>query len=194
MVVVALAGCRQWYGLDTPVLARDASGPEDDAPLDGVTDAPADAITLASACPASYTVISTNGPRYRHVTTAVDWTDAQPFCANDALPGSGVHTHLAVFANDSERADVNGLLPTTVWIGLSDRVVSGQWKWVTLEPAGTYPPITVPPWAIGEPDGATHCGAMDENGNFESRDCNGTADVPFVCECDFFPDTPSQHQ
>ncbi|HEY5925682.1 MAG TPA: C-type lectin domain-containing protein [Kofleriaceae bacterium] len=188
--VVLVAGCRQWFGLDDPHAASDGPAVADDAALvDTPADAPPDA--LLTACPPSYMIVGPTGARYRHVNSDVDWLDALNDCIDDAT-NPGVSTHLAVFATDAERAQVNTLLPTTVWIGLSDRVTAGNWIWITKEPAGSYPPTTSPPWTAGEPNGE-HCGAMDENGGFESRMCDGTGDVPYLCECDGFGAAPRQY-
>jgi hypothetical protein len=197
IAIVAFAGCRQILGIHDQVPAHDAAvthdsadGKDGDAPDGDAPDAPPDAPVLA-ACPSNYDVITPSGARHRHVTTAVDWVDAVVDCADDANTG-GIHTHLAVFANDAERAEIHALLPTTLWIGMTDINTEGHWQWVTLQPTGSYPQTTNPPFTPGQPDGQD-CGAMDENGGFEDRECDGTADVPYLCECDTYVNTPSQY-
>jgi hypothetical protein len=194
VVLLLVGGCRQVFGIeDTTTVAIDAEGGGGDAALvDAPADGPPDADPLIG-CPAEYDLVAPGEGRYRHVDVALDWIDAVVDCADDSPSSASVHTHLAVFATDAERAEVNAILQTTVWLGLTDRRVADQWIWVTQEPTGGYPPLSHPAWAPNEPDREGECGAMDENGRLEARRCDGQDDVPFLCECDVYPDDPSRY-
>jgi hypothetical protein len=198
VVLLLLAGgCRQLFGIDDTSIAGDGGAPDDgpgDAPaIDAFrADAPPDADPLA-LCPANYDLVSPSGRRYRRNTDELDWIDAVVVCAADTPGNAAVYTHLAVFATEEERAEFHQLLPTTLWLGITERVTAGTWIWITDEPAGNYPPITSPPWTQGEPDGDGECGAIDENGGFEDRPCDGTGDIPSLCECDTYPEDPTRY-
>ena len=197
-VPLLAGGCRQLFGIDDTSIAGDGGSPTGDATdasgaIDAVVaDGAPDADPLAG-CPSDYNLVSPTGRRYRRNTDDLDWIDAVVVCAADTPSTGGVYTHLAVFATEEERAEFHALLPTTLWLGITERVNPGTWIWITNEPAGNYPPITSPPWTPGEPDGDGECGAIDENGGYEDRMCDGTGDIPSLCECDAYPDDPTRY-
>jgi hypothetical protein len=199
VVLLLAGGCRQVFGIDDTSVAGDGGAPMVDARDVAVVDAsqpadaPPDADPLAG-CPATYSIVSPTGRRYRRHEDQLDWIDAVVVCAADTPATGGVFTHLAVFATEQERAELHAMLPTTLWLGITERVTPGAWIWITDEPAGNYPPIQSPPWTNGEPDGDGECGAIDENGGFEDRPCDGTGDIPSLCECDTYPEDPTRYQ
>lgn len=131
------------------------------------------------ACP-GYATTSTG--RYRFVETKASWEAARGDCADD-----GTGTHLVVFGSDAERLAVTLLYPTDVWIGLSDRVTTGTYRWVTDEDTTPYPLLTTPPWKAGQPNdgggGAEDCIEMESSGFWDDRPCTGDTRA-YVCECD----------
>lgn len=208
MAVVALgAGC----GFDPSGLAPGGDGavvdgePTDgrdpiDAPSDGrdPIDASIDAAIDAPpfTCPGGYQVLGTG--IYRHETTARTWLEAYADCNDDDMSsGGGGHTHLVVLSGEVERTGVRSIFPgPKLWIGLSDRVTTSTWLWVTLEPTGTYPPGSgTPPWKSGQPNhgggGAEHCVQMDAAGLFDDQQCDSDTEE-YICECDGFAAVDSQ--
>ena len=91
------------------------------------------------------------------------------------------------------------------WIGVSDRVVALNWKWVTREPVGNYPPQGGIPWGLGQPTttpGANcvelETGSLDGSANdglFKNDFCTtgSTVMLPYICECDRYADDPTRY-
>jgi hypothetical protein len=199
VVVLALGGCELVFAPSGGGAADDdasiVDSPDLDAPaIDAaiaIDASPPDAMMndASASCPPGYP--ATGG--YRIVTTDATWEAAVADCADDELGGSPLRTHLVVFDDEAERSFVNAMVPGIPhWIGLSDRVVADDWRWVTLEPIVYYPGPTGGPWDVGEPDGEGDCALMMGTAEFDDRPCNsGTA--RYICECDVYPDTPSQY-
>ncbi|KAM7009852.1 uncharacterized protein LKV04_001778 [Tautogolabrus adspersus] len=74
-------------------------------------------------------------------TVKKTWTLAREYCQNKGA-------ELAIITSKEEMRFVNGLYGSDkdIWIGLTDKGVEGQWKWVD----GT--PLTTAFWAKGQPD------------------------------------------
>lgn len=146
------------------------------------------AIDMSSACPAGYSATATG--TYRHVTTVSTWDAARADCADD-----GSSTHLVVFANLAENEAVSLLFGVKLWIGLSDRVSTGVYRWVTLEDTLAFPPASGPPWKGGQPnDGGgdiEDCALMETSGLWDDRPCNNDTNE-YVCECDAFSESAAQ--
>jgi hypothetical protein len=170
-------------------------------PAGETSDRPADARDIdagvdagVAACPSSYVALATG--RYRYVTKPATWVDALADCADDLDALSPVHTHLAVFATDEERAQFRTTYEDGfVWIGLSDRVTTFDWLWVTAEDTGAYPPASGPPWKSGQPSngdgGRQDCVVMETSGLWDDRICDdGT--YAYVCECDAYAQDASR--
>lgn len=179
--IVGVAAC----AYQPPVAERDGSLADDVATTDMASDVATD---TAAECPGDYATFPAG--RYRHVTTVATWEDARDDCAND-----GASTHLVVFANVAELDAVALLFGQKIWIGLSDRVTTGTYQWVTLEATGGFPPATGPPWKGGQPNdgggGTEDCVEMDAAGLWDDRPCDNDTNQ-YVCECDAFPDVPAQ--
>jgi hypothetical protein len=163
-----------------------------------VTDAGADdgAVGVAfevASCPPSYTeTLGGTDHRYRVDATAVPWLDAVMMCRADQI-SPNAPTHLIVLGSEPERVALvqRATLPT--WLGHSDRRTEGTFVAITLEDLGGYPAPQSPPWAFGEPNnqGAENCVEVTPTGELNDLGCSdGHA---FVCECDPYPDTPSQY-
>jgi hypothetical protein len=156
-------------------------------------------------CPETYTSVSPDGSSKYHVVGIVlTWPLAAAQCVVDQIPGSILHTHLAVLGDEQERMFVHSLLGgAETWIGLTSRRTSDEFVWVTDEDTGTYPPQVPnvgdgPPWALGEPNntGGPACVAMDQppttDGEFFDRHCTNQA-FAYICECDEYADDPAQY-
>ena len=177
LVVVCLSGCDQLFGLVHVDDQPDASG----------------------ACPASYDIMfAESTTQYRYVADNTTWDGAEESCANH----TNINTHLVVLTDDNERLPLAAalkarLVTTSVWIGLSDRKVEGEFLWVTREQVG-MPPIQMPPWSAGQPDnqgGTQHCVRMygtDAAGGAATLFDDGECGVPldYVCECDAWAPEP----
>jgi hypothetical protein len=110
------------------------------------------------ACPSTITGFGTfskytagNGNCYALSNGATDWLTARDACATAG-------GHLATIGSAGENTFVNGVAGTNaVWIGFTDGVTEGTWKWVTNEPA----PYTN--WNTGEPNNSSAGGAGGED-------------------------------
>lgn len=191
-LLLLLTGCRQLFGLDDPApMQMDPDAPASPA------DAAADAVWQ---CPSTYVSSSVGGTgHYRFVEQRARWLDAVTLCTNDQ-PSGPPYTHLVVIGSDEERQSLLPLRALTndaYWIGLTDLRVTGTWQPVTDEVI-TYPP----PWSPDPPMQGADCvvivGPMygvGTNGMYAADFCKPPASVslPFICECDGYPDDPTNH-
>jgi hypothetical protein len=138
------------------------------------------------ACPASYTVlVPGSGSRYRAVTQPASWSAAQGDCEDD-----GAGAHLAVIGSELERSGAGALVGDDFWIGLSDRVTEGTFRWVT----GAATPFTA--WAAGQPDedgGDEDCVEQKRMTMPGWHDQPCTDLLAYVCECDGVSADPAAH-
>uniref|UniRef100_A0A673W5Y4 C-type lectin domain-containing protein n=1 Tax=Salmo trutta TaxID=8032 RepID=A0A673W5Y4_SALTR len=89
---------------------------------------------------------------------------------------------LVIINSEEEQTFINGFKSVSyVWIGLTDSVTEGTWKWVD----GT--PLTTPRyWWSGEPDGVTdqNCGEIayisPDHGVWRDYDCSFSQ--KWICE------------
>lgn len=196
--VVLVCGCDAVFGFpdsrDAAVVrldgAVDASGDGaiDAASLgDGAIDAPPDA-PPTPICPASYGVVGSLAGRYRFQSTPMGWAAAQAACASDQISNSSRFTHLVVITPDPERGQLNANQPVRSWIGVSDRVTEGLYRWVTAEATMGYPGGSGTPWAGGEPDHVLpgdDCVETNSTADFAETDC--FVSLASWCECDANP-------
>jgi hypothetical protein len=186
-VPIASVGC----GFHAPAQSAPVDSRTDTPPIEIPSDGAIDA--SSRPCPVDFTSIGTS--RYRHVTTVATWEAARTSCrnqTNELTPS----IHLVVFSNDQERAAVRTAFPNSkLWIGLSDRVMTNVWRWVTAEDNGAYPPTTGSPWKAGQPNdggsGEEDCVVMENSGELDDRSCSNDTEQ-FLCECDAFPELASQ--
>jgi hypothetical protein len=80
-----------------------------------------------------------NGSAYK-LSNAVGWEAAQ-------AEAESIGGHLVTFSDTAENIFVNNNFPDYYYIGLTDKDVEGQWRWVTGEP------LTYTNWYVGEPNG-----------------------------------------
>ncbi|MBL9018287.1 MAG: C-type lectin domain-containing protein [Myxococcales bacterium] len=195
----AAGACDDVFGLtrsvdaaiDTPI---DAALGAPDAPADAALDAPADAPIdgpVGAVCPATYGTADVTLPStYRFVTTPLGWDAAQAACAADQIPGSTRYTHLVVIDDDPERSRLTAVHPMRTWLGLTDRVSEGVYRWITN--AGPALPASGSPWTGSEPDHAAatdDCVEMNGVADYAESDCGAL--LPFWCECDTRPIVPA---
>jgi hypothetical protein len=135
------------------------------------------------SCPATYaSTIPGTSSRYRVVGQGTAWTAAQDDCADD---GSG--THLAVIGSEAERTGLAALLNGGFWIGFSDRVAEGTFRWVTREAS------QFTAWTSGQPDdldGTEDCVEQRRNGStWQDQSCADL--IAYICECDGLAPDPA---
>lgn len=176
---LALAGCGSATIGDPP------SGDDPDAMVQQVVDAPGPDAPAgpidASPCTGGDARVRDpdTGVCYLYVNTPATWEDAAAACAQ--LGGT-----LAVPTSAGEDARIAALptMPATlpdVWIGGSDALVEGEWRWITGEM------MVYTNWRLGEPnDGAGEfpedCMLIeaDNGGTWDDRPCG--AAYPYLCE------------
>jgi hypothetical protein len=83
-----------------------------------------------------------NGHSYYRSTSSMTWTNARTACAN-------MGGHLVTITSAAENTFVFNTWPSG-WIGFTDEVVEGQWRWVTGEP------VTYTNWNGGEPNNSNN--------------------------------------
>ena len=193
---LASAGCARLLGLESPELgdAGPAAGDgaaSGDALDGGVVDGRPDALVTSNACPTSYQIIPFSGT-YRFVTASAPWGIAASDCADDAVPNSSKHTHLAVITANMEYSALASMVTTDNWIGLSDLATEGTLIWVTAE-STTYPPASGSPWDINEPknQASVDCVRLAVSGLFSMNDCSNSR--RYICECDDYADDPARY-
>ena len=136
-------------------------------------------------CPASYTAtVPGLTSRYRPVGQLTPWLAAQNDCADD-----GAGTHLVVIGSNAERLGVQALIDDDAWIGLSDRVTEGSFRWVT----GAALSYTA--WGIGQPgdtDGSQDC-AYQKHKTQDWHDHACEELLLYLCECDGVASDPATY-
>jgi hypothetical protein len=152
-----------------------------DAPPGEVADAAADAppgapdatpAPDAFACPSGYT-LRAPGSCHRYVMIPVPWGVAEADC-------EGAGAHLVVIDDVTE----DGEVPNNVWIGFTENITPGMFRWVT----GAA--VTFTGWATGEPvAGGSTCTEARGDGWHD----DGCVEAKFyVCEYDGVPADPTQ--
>lgn len=168
---------------------RDAAvdGPgRSDGAVDSVV---ADAYVQKNCVQLGYTILI-GASHYRGSgSTLASWTDAETDCEDDAAPANLFHTHLVVLSSDVEASGVYTNVIGSAgefWIGLSDRVVSNNFKWVTNETTGYPPNNSGPPWVTGEPSGGAGEDCVRENTTVNMLDTVCATPHLYACECDMY--------
>lgn len=199
-----LAGCSFTPGRITGPSDGDAdvrdSGDLDVAVDDAPGDAAADGVTgdATFTCPSGYVAAGTAQYRYAPSNTG-NFNAARGDCENDDDAGTFTgFTHLVVLSGETERAQlatfVAGIDDQKVWIGVTDRVLDGTWRWVTAEPIVGYPPASGTPWKSGEPNDDGDCVQMLSGSVHELEDRPCTSDNErYVCECDAYAEDPTSY-
>jgi hypothetical protein len=193
--LIFVTGCDALFGLTHVRADAPGAGDDDDGAVltDGPTDAPPDAMVDAyvqkTCAQLGYNLtIGGSTSRYRSLgQTTADWVTAEADCEDDAAAANNVHTHLAVIGDDTEGSNVFSQVVFSAgdfWVGLSDRKSSNNFKWVTDESTGGYPPLTQPPWGTGEPSGGAgeDCVIISPADHFFDKTC--TEPKFYACECD----------
>lgn len=135
------------------------------------------AVTNCSTCfsgntLSGYTFVGTlNGQRYFRSNSSMTW--AQADAAAKAMGG-----HLLTISNLQENQLFTGI--GTHWIGLTDQVTEGTWRWVTGE-TNTYTN-----WLGGQPDnsGNQDFVAVNFNSTNQWGDNGALTQLPFILEFD----------
>jgi hypothetical protein len=138
-----------------------------DAPAGDAMPPGADAMLV---CPQGYTRIAT-GACHKAIMEPETWLDAEFRCQQSG-------GHLVVVDNYAEATT----LPEPAWIGASDRVAEGVYRWVTGDALSfTY-------WGLGEPSGGAFTNCI-HTGSGLAQWSDGPCDFmfPSVCEYDGRP-------
>jgi hypothetical protein len=111
-----------------------------------------------------------NGHSYYRSTSSMTWTAARQACIN-------MGGHLVTVTTPAENNFIFSLWPSG-WIGLTDEVNEGQWRWVTGEP------YSWSNWNIGEPNNAGNEDYVQFVSNGKWNDLPNTS-LPYVLEFDY---------
>lgn len=177
------AGCGFQIGSGSPI---DSAPPQDrdasidaaiDAEIDApMPDAPPDARPAACLTSLGYTTRPGSTHRYRVVTTIASWQTAKAACETD-------EAHLVIIGDELENTYVDGLSTSSFWIGMSDLVTEGDWRWVD----GTVVMTGYNSWRDDQPNndsGTQHCGEMDPDSDGTWNDFACTPAQGYICECE----------
>jgi hypothetical protein len=111
-----------------------------------------------------------NGHSYYRSTGSMTWTDARQACLN-------MGGHLVTVTSPAENNFIFNLWPNG-WIGLTDEVVEGQWRWVTGEP------FSWSNWNGGEPNNAGNEDYIQFVGGGKWNDLPNIS-LPYVLEFEY---------
>jgi len=112
-----------------------------------------------------------NGHSYYRSTGTAFWTDARAACAN-------MGGYLVTITSAAENNFIFGIWPSG-WIGLTDEVNEGVWRWVTGE-AYSYSS-----WNPGEPNNAGNEDYVQFVGGGRWNDLPNGYSLPYVLEFDY---------
>jgi hypothetical protein len=112
-----------------------------------------------------------NGHSYYRSTGSMTWTAARQACLN-------MGGHLVTVTTAAENNFIFNLWPSG-WIGLTDEVVEGQWRWVTGE-AYSYSS-----WNGGEPNNSGDEDYIQFVGGGKWNDLNNNSSLPYVLEFEY---------
>jgi Lectin C-type domain len=111
-----------------------------------------------------------NGHSYYRSTGSMTWTDARQACLN-------MGGHLVTVTSPAENNFIFNLWPNG-WIGLTDEVVEGQWRWVTGEP------FSWSNWNSGEPNNSNNEDYIQFVGGGRWNDLPNVS-LPYVLEFEY---------
>ena len=114
-----------------------------------------------------------NGHSYYRSTGSMTWTEARQACAN-------MGGYLVTVTTLAENNFLFNLWPNG-WIGLTDEVVEGQWRWVTGEP------FSWSNWNGGEPNNSNNEDYIQFVGGGKWNDLPNVS-LPYVLEFDYIID------
>jgi hypothetical protein len=118
-----------------------------------------------------------NGHSYYRSTGSATWTTARTNCSN-------MGGHLVTITTSGEQSFLFGLWPSG-WIGLTDEVTEGTWRWVTGE---TY---SYKNWNSGEPNNSNNEDYVQFVTNGRWNDLNNNSSLPYVLEFEYLVTTSS---
>jgi hypothetical protein len=112
-----------------------------------------------------------NGHSYYRSTGSATWTTARSNCSN-------MGGHLVTITTSGEQSFIFNLWPSG-WIGLTDEVTEGTWKWVTGE---TY---SYTNWNSGEPNNAGNEDYVQFVSGGRWNDLPNNVSLPYVLEFEY---------
>jgi hypothetical protein len=118
-----------------------------------------------------------NGHSYYRSTGTANWTTARSNCI--AMGG-----HLVTVTSSGENSFLFNLWPSG-WIGLTDEVTEGTWKWVTGET------FSYTNWNSGEPNNSGNEDYIQFVGSGKWNDLNNSSSLAYVLEFDYIVTTSS---
>lgn len=117
------------------------------------------------------------GHSYYRSTGSATWTTARTNCSN-------MGGHLVTITSSGEQSFLFALWPSG-WIGLTDEVTEGTWRWVTGE---TY---SYSNWNSGEPNNSNNEDYVQFVSNGKWNDLPNNQNLPYVLEFEYLVTTSS---
>jgi len=117
------------------------------------------------------------GHSYYRSTGSATWTTARTNCSN-------MGGHLVTITTSGEQSFLFALWPSG-WIGLTDEVTEGTWRWVTGE---TY---SYKNWNSGEPNNSGNEDYVQFVSNGKWNDLNNNNNLAYVLEFEYLVTTSS---
>ena len=118
-----------------------------------------------------------NGHSYYRSTGTANWTTARSNCVS-------MGGHLVTVTSSGENSFLFGLWPSG-WIGLTDEVTEGTWKWVTGET------FSYTNWNSGEPNNSGNEDYIQFVSGGRWNDLNNSSSLAYVIEFDYIVTTSS---
>ncbi|MBQ3571949.1 MAG: InlB B-repeat-containing protein [Clostridia bacterium] len=148
----------EWESLNKP-----EELPEDDTE-DDTEDAKGDITSVL--------VVEANGHKYEWFEGEVTWEEAKAYC--ESLGG-----HLATVTSAEEQKIIEQL-DSRYWLGATDELTEGEWRWITGEP------WEYTNWRVGEPNGAESENYLEVWGDIWNDMANDDSNqYGFICEWDY---------
>ncbi|XP_060589926.1 C-type lectin domain family 10 member A-like [Ruditapes philippinarum] len=129
---------------------------------------------VASECPNGWTYYESSCYFFGH--SDVDFLDAERFCSH-----YGAHLVSIETANEGTfvKSYLADLKDPYHWIGLTDEIIEGQWKWQANDSTSNYTD-----WYPGQPDGhkGSNCAGIFANHRYQWLDVACTSKYRPLCE------------
>ncbi|KAK3597120.1 hypothetical protein CHS0354_021229 [Potamilus streckersoni] len=129
-------------------------------------------------CPAGYSSHPDEKFCYKFYNECKTWAEARQVCRRDGGDLISLKTINFAFFKELSKQQTGVCSLPTVWVGLSDISVEGQWYWLNGEKVSTTF------WAPNEPNnlGEEDCGCLEHWTSYNLNDRKCTDSFRFICQ------------